>query len=82
MYLYHADSFTGELISCDEGELVWLDKERLRALPAWEGDFIFLELMERRAPYFKLELHYNGDRLDSAILNSRPLPLPDWRKGL
>ena len=54
----------------------------LRSLPAWEGDFIFLELMERRVPYFRLSLHYGGERLDRAVLDGRSLPLPDWRGGL
>ena len=82
MHLYYADGFTGELTDCNEGELVWLDKARLKELPAWEGDFIFLELMERHAPYFELELHYNGERLDRAILNGTPLPLPNWRDAI
>ncbi len=82
MYLYHADGFKGELLTCDEGELVWLDRAVLRSLPAWEGDFIFLELMERRVPYFRLSLHYGGERLDRAVLDGRSLPLPDWRGGL
>ena len=82
MHLYYADGFTGKLTDCDEGELVWLDKAKLKELPAWEGDFIFLELMERRAPYFELELHYNGETLDRAILNGTPLPLPNWRDAI
>ena len=82
MHLYYADGFTGKLTDCDEGELVWLDKAKLKELPAWEGDFIFLELMERRAAYFELELHYNGERLDRAILNGAPLPLPNWRDAI
>ena len=65
-----------------EGELVWLDKAKLKELPAWEGDFIFLELMERHAPYFEMELHYNGETLDRAILNGTPLPLPNWRDAI
>ena len=82
MHLYYTDDFTGELTDCDEGELVWLEKEKLRELPAWEGDFIFLDLMERNVPYFYLELHYNGEVLDRAILNSVPLPLPGWKEAL
>jgi len=38
--------------------------------------------MERRAPYFELELHYNGETLDRAILNGIPLPLPNWRDAI
>lgn len=82
MHLYHADGFSGTPGDCDEGELVWLDKAQLRRLPAWEGDFIFLELMERRAPYFHLALHYDGDQLREAVLDGRALPLPGWEAAL
>lgn len=83
MYLFHADGFTGTLLDCDEGELAWLEKSRLKALPAWEGDFIFLELMERHLPPFTLTLKYARDgKLLQAQLDDTPLPLPDWRSAL
>ena len=43
MCLFTADAFTGKLITCDEGELVWVDKREVPKLPTWEGDAIFLE---------------------------------------
>ena len=30
------------LPDCDEGELAWVDKNRLDELPLWEGDYLFL----------------------------------------
>ena len=45
MYLFHATDFTGTLAGCDEGELVWVKKENVLALPTWEGDRIFLQKM-------------------------------------
>lgn len=84
MHLYHATGFEGELVDCDEGELCWLEKEKLHALPAWEGDFIFLRLMEKHLPPFQLELYYEstdmGTALARALLNGTPLPLPGWEK--
>lgn len=73
MHLYHADGFAGELIECDEGELVWLEKTKLRELPAWEGDLIFLDLMEKKHPFFRLDLHYDGDKLVSTVLDGKEL---------
>ena len=29
-----------------------------------------------------MELHYNGERLDRAILNGAPLLLPNWRDAI
>ena len=69
MCLYTADSFTGELTSCDEGELEWVKKEKFKELNFWEGDYIFLELLESKEDFFSLKLVYDGDKLVSAVLN-------------
>lgn len=73
MHLYHATDFTGELIPCDEGELEWVPVDQALALPTWEGDKIFLRLMAESAPFFHLELRYDGDHLCSALLDGRQL---------
>ena len=75
MHLFWSDGFTGTLRVCDEGNLEWITKERLMGLPMWEGDRIFLRLLEQRAPFFSLKLSYRGDRLTEAVLNGRSLPL-------
>ena len=69
MCLYTADSFTGELTFCDEGELEWVKKEKFKELNFWEGDYIFLELLESKEDFFSLKLVYDGDKLVSAVLN-------------
>ena len=73
MHLFHATGFQGELIDCNEGKLEWVDKEFFASLPQWEGDKIFLSLMERNVPFFSLKLCYEGDRLVSSALNGKPL---------
>lgn len=73
MYLFTADGFTGELITCDEGELQWVPREFLNALPHWEGDKIFLDLMWAGAPFFLLTLRYRGDTLEEAVLNGEKI---------
>lgn len=73
MYLFTADGFTGTLAECDEGELGWIPWEALSALPAWEGDRIFLELLRRDAPFFLLTLSYQGDALTEAVLDGRKI---------
>lgn len=73
MYLFTADGFTGELAVCDEGELQWVPREFLGALPHWEGDRIFLDLMWADAPFFLLTLRYRGDTLEEAVLNGEKI---------
>ena len=73
MHLFHADGFEGTLRECDEGELQWVKKSDFSALEQWEGDRIFLRLMESGAPFFSLKLCYEGDRLAEAVLNGKAL---------
>ncbi len=75
MHLFTADGFTGEIGECDEGVLEWIKKSDFAALPQWEGDRIFLRLLEEDAPFFSLKLCYAGDRLTFAALNGRPMAL-------
>lgn len=69
MCLYKADGFTGELTDCNEGNLVWVDKNKVYDLPIWEGDKIFFRLMEEREEFFSLKLCYDGDVLVEAVLD-------------
>ena len=73
MYLFTADDFTGELTECDEGDLQWVSLEFLDALPKWEGDRIFLNLLWQDAPFFLLTLRYQGDRLVEAVLDGKKI---------
>ena len=65
MHLFTADGFEGELIECDEGELLWVDKTKVKDLPIWEGDKIFFELLNTERRFFSLKLVYVGDNLVS-----------------
>ena len=73
MYLFTADGFEGTLKDCDEGELAWIKKKDLLALPAWEGDKIFLRLLDENVPFFSLKLRYEGETLAEAKLNGKAL---------
>ena len=62
--------------ACDEGELAWVDRDRITDLNIWEGDKIFLSLLRREAPFFSLKLVYDGgSRLVSASLDGKELAL-------
>ena len=73
MHLFTCTGFTGTLRECDEGVLEWIDKRALLALPIWEGDKIFLRLLDEGEPCFSLKLNYSGARLTAAALNGVPL---------
>ena len=75
MHLFTSDNWTGELNSdCGEGELAWIEKSRLLSLPIWEGDKIFLRLLDTDEPFFSLKLCYSGSRLTAAEKNGKAIP--------
>ena len=62
--LFTADGYTGELITCDEGELEWVKKSDVPQLPTWEGDAQFLKLLlENEKRFFAMKLRKEGERL-------------------
>lgn len=73
MHLFWADSFSGQLKECDEGNLEWVQKEKILSLPIWEGDKIFLRLLDEKCPFFSLKLTYEKGALLEAILNGTSL---------
>ena len=73
MHLFRATGFSGELIECDEGDLMWVDKKEYKSMPQWEGDKIFLELLDTDRPFFSLKLRYEGDDLKLAVLDGKTL---------
>lgn len=73
MHLFTATGWSGEAHPCEEGELAWICKSELLQLPLWEGDKIFLRLLEEDAPFFSLKLRYEGETLVQAVLNGRQI---------
>lgn len=73
MFLYTADGFEGKMTDCDEGTLEWVKKKDMEKLNLWEGDKIFLKLLEEDAPFFSLKLSYEGDTLVYAALDGKNL---------
>ena len=63
MYLYTATGYTGEMTECDEGNLEWVDIDKVCALSIWEGDKLFFEELRRDRGFFTMMLRYEGDNL-------------------
>lgn len=74
MHVFTAKEFSGSIKECDEGELVWINKSDIYSLPIWEGDKIFLRLIEDdNRQFFSLRLEYKGEKLISAELDGKNL---------
>ena len=75
MHLFTADRWEGEPAcgDSDEGVLEWVPREKVPALPIWEGDKLFFRLLEEERPFFSLKLCYQGDTLVEAVLDGKKL---------
>ena len=66
MHLFTARDYAGEIdYNCKEGKLEWVKKDVVPTLPIWEGDKIFLRLLDTENRFFSLKLCYEGDKLVS-----------------
>lgn len=75
MHLYTCTEFTGTMTDCNEGTLEWVPKEAVQNLPIWPGDKLFFKLLAEDAPFFHLELTYDGDTLTRALLDGQEVTL-------
>ena len=70
MMLFTSDAISGTEKTCDEGDLVWVDKADVLSLNLWPGDRIFLKLLDEKKEFFSLKLVYDtDDRLINAVLD-------------
>ena len=73
MHIFVCTNWEGEQIECNEGDLEWIEKQRLLELTMWEGDKVFLHLIDEKVPFFSLKLTYKGDKLLSAVLDGKSI---------
>jgi len=63
VFVYTAHEFDGELSeSSPEGELAWVDDDKLTELNLWESDHIFLPWIDA-GKFFSAKFEYDGDKL-------------------
>ena len=75
-FLYTCDGFEGEIRggdACNEGELIWIEEDRIEELPIWPGDKIFFRLLKERDDVFTLKLTYISDVLTDAALDGKKI---------
>ncbi len=70
--LFTSEDFSGNLVDeCKEGELAWVDIDKVMDLNLWEGDRAFLKLLNETDDFFSLKLVYDeGDNLMETILET------------
>lgn len=69
MFLYTATSFKGIMKETDEGELAWIEENKIESLPMWEGDPIFLNELQKNTSFFNIKLIYEKEKLVHFFVN-------------
>lgn len=63
IYVFTSNDFEGELIECNEGDLQWIEKEKIMDLNLWEGDKLFIKKIQKDNSFFTMKFEYDGDKL-------------------
>ncbi len=68
VFVYLIDEFSGDLIDSPEGELAWIENDRLLELNLWEGDQVFLPWLDQDR-IFSARFNYHEKKLKSWTVN-------------
>ena len=63
IFFFTADEYEGEITSCDEGELHWVDTDKIEELDLWEGDHLVWKWLKADDGIFSAKFVYDGDKL-------------------
>ena len=80
LHLFTATEWEGEItMDGPDGQLAWVEKERVAELNLWHGCRVALRALEQDLRFFHLMLCYKpGGILCDAALNQKRVPLEAW----
>lgn len=59
VFIYTIEAFSGELIDSPEGELHWINNDKIFELNLWDGDKIFMQWLDQ-AKIFSAIFYYDS----------------------
>ena len=68
VYLFTGTEFTGDLIDSPEGNLAWIDDDKLLDLNLWEGDYIFLKWLDGNQFFSAIFSYKNKKLVDHSVV--------------
>ncbi len=68
VFVFTANDFSGELIDSNEGELDWIEWDKVPNLPLWDGDRYFLEWLHQNN-FFSAKFIYEDSEYKSHSVN-------------
>lgn len=67
-FVFVARKFRGQLVNSKEGDLAWIEDERLLDLNLWEGDRIFIPWLERPGLFSGKFVYLDGQLIDHNVV--------------
>ncbi len=67
-FVFVATQFEGTLIDSNEGDLAWIDDEKLLSLPLWEGDLLFLPHLDREGIFSGKFVYKEGKLVEHSVV--------------
>ena len=68
VFLFTASEFSGDMIDSPEGNLSWIDDEKLLDLPMWEGDYVFLKWVGGDRFFSAKFIYKNKELADHSVI--------------
>jgi 8-oxo-dGTP diphosphatase len=68
VFVFVARTFDGELVDSNEGNLEWIDNDKLLELPLWEGDRHFLKYLDEDVFFSGKFIYKNGSLVDHSMI--------------
>ena len=69
VFLFTATEFIGEIKPCDEGELLWIEKNKLDGIPMHDGDRYFTKWIQEDISMFSVKFVYANGALKNYELS-------------
>ncbi len=69
-FVYECNDFSGQLTTCDEGTLHWIDDDAITSLNLWQGDHYFIDVIYQTDKYFRGKFTYRDKQLISHQLTT------------
>jgi 8-oxo-dGTP diphosphatase len=66
-FVFVATDLRGELIDSPEGDLAWIEDERLTELTLWAGDLVFLPWLVRPGFFSGKFVYRNGELVEHSV---------------
>lgn len=66
-FIYTVDEFEGHITECNEGNLYWIDDDKILDLNLWEGDKVFLKWLDSDKIFSAKFIYENGEFKDYTV---------------